>query len=240
MKLFTESLNSARIRLLFANIDEPGSVAKGSFKNTNRTYTQRDFRAGSSSKLSSTASTPQHKAKPEHAGFADDDDTVSEASAQVTTPRKETLSTPSTRVHDRQPPASTSSRKSSRQINIGFIDEESEPEAPVVKAEPPPVMRTLSTSSSDSVTPGELTGIATVSDFMDTTSEYSFPDVVRQEIQECTRIKRAVSGTAKSLVSVIRLAEASKGRDAEDALGYKGIMDMASPITQWVINQADN
>lgn len=50
---FAEALNSARIALLFASIEELVPVAKGTFKSTNRGYTPRDYRIGTSSRIRS-------------------------------------------------------------------------------------------------------------------------------------------------------------------------------------------
>ena len=221
---FTMVINNAKVAALFATMNEPPNVAKGSFKARDRGYTPRKFEHGVSSNISSM-STPAKRAVAQSVGFADEEDVMPEVASAHLTPAK-----------GKATPSVTSPAKSARSVSVGFADEDSGEETVTT---PDESVRKLSVSSDDVVTNAELNGITYVSDFIESTEEYDFSTSMQEEIHECVRTRRAVSETARGLVGAIREAVANGKRDPHEALGYKdGIVDMSNPVLQWLISQA--
>lgn len=240
---FAMVINNAKIGMLFATVNEPPSIAKGAFKARDRGYTPKKFEVGVSSNVSSK-STPVRKAVTENVGFADDEDEQLTTSAVATppstiahTPKSTSIVTPRTPANRKTTSIVPGSGTSVRSVSIGFVDDESGEETTAV---PVTRQKSLSVSSDDILTTSEINSITYVSDFIESTSEYNFPASINEDVHECIRTKRASSERARGLVESIRAAVANGGRDAFEALGYKDdITDMASPIVQWLISQAE-
>lgn len=242
---FTVVINNAKIGLLYATINEPPNVAKGAFKGRDRSYVPKKFEWGTSSNVSSVKSTPPRRATPEVVGFADDDDSEptgavpavsSSAGSSKGRPTVTAPGPPQTPVGKRPPPNAPSSAISGRSVSVGFVDEDTEDELDSVVVE----NGRTSVSSEDTLTAAELESISYVSDFIERSDEYKFPGSTLEEVNECTRNRRATSDTAKALVKSIRVAASNGHRSAKEALGYEDdITDMANPVVQWVIEQTE-
>ncbi|MCJ1240392.1 hypothetical protein MMC14_008394 [Varicellaria rhodocarpa] len=182
-EIFCKGLYNAKISLMFATVNEPLSVARGSFKFRDKEYAPKKFERGVSSNVSSR-STPMKKAKPQQIGFVEEDDEVLPQSVF------ETETPPVTPTAKNVKPLVLIPKSSPRGVVIGFAGDSSLDKA---TAEESRIGLHNAEPSSDNAEPtkSELENMSYVSDFIDGNSEYGFPDSVKADIHECERTGRA-------------------------------------------------
>jgi len=228
---FVMALSSAKIGLLFASLNEPPAAAKYAFGTTKTAYPKR-FIPGTASEVSSNT-----RASVQNVGFHDDSGAEGESS-NVTSIKTPATSTPPSRAPPRSVTQSVTSR---RVIHEGFADEDSPDEA----MSPPPsvnVVPVMSTLADQNITNEEAEDMSYLSDFVEATEDFIIPNILKEEINECTRTKRAAGEYALSAIGMIReVRKDTRQRSIMNALGYEnGIVDVPSIAYQWVLKHATN
>lgn len=251
MKEFILALQSSRIQLLFSELSEPKGTSKQSYYNSRSNYSGRNFKAGSSSKMSSTPGS----GRKQKIGFADDGDAdstearastpqiVEDPGDEPVTPTGNAPVTPS-----RPPPSATkssaaksSAAKSTMSYNsthIGFADESDEDDKNDVFTETP--SKVSENISADSVmTNEEISDLAFVCDFInDNAEKYKVETMVLEFLDSARQSKRASPGVSWELLEIIRKMRSELGESSvADALGYgDNDVDVTSDVVQWIIN----
>ncbi|KAJ4002537.1 hypothetical protein NW766_012862 [Fusarium irregulare] len=231
MRQLTLALSAAKVKLLFAHISEPSGTAKPA--------------RGSSSKAS-VAPTPGKK---QSIGFADDDTPVENPVAESaestkttsddTTPKVMTPQTPTPAKVPYAASAAGHSTATRRTVSIGFADGDSDDDA--VDNTTAQQQSTSAHDNSDfnpAISEKELGDLALISDFIDPSNDnYAVEPAVLEFIQESIRTRRAISEVSKDVLTVIRNSHSGANqRSVSNALGYDDdIVDMPSPIMQWVL-----
>lgn len=230
MKEFVLALQSNKVQLLFSNVSEPKNTAKQSYYNSRQSYRGGNYQRGTSSKAPSTLGS----ARKQKLGFAGEDDEPesggSKSATTPVTPSNEPLTPTPQRTSAKRSEISTSS-------HIGFAGESDEEESsmkqPTIFEDP---------ASGNSVLNGEeLNDFACVCDFLsENDKEYQIDSVTFEFLDSARTSKRAASGPALELLSIIRQMRKEQGSDAIfDSLGVGNSdkVDVSSDVVQWVLNQ---
>lgn len=266
VRLACKAMQEFRVKLSFININEPAGTAKPTYMNKRQPYNQQPSIAGSASRAPSSRGTPGKSQSVGFANTEDSDEdktapvaTPSETTASTAIPTPATPSTPKSapitprnKINRANSTYSTTSHKS-KAIGFATVDEDSDeedvpaptpvksPQPAVVPARPVP-SKSLSTDSSASdldMTPDEIRDMEYVAAHIGDNDEEYDPMFVNV-LSEAVKSSRAQSPNAKQVLKVIRVHhENGKLRTIKDALGIEsGIADVASPIVQWLMNNA--
>jgi len=233
MNEFILALQSARIQLLFAGVNEPKHVAKQSYYNTRRDYNSTKFATGTASRVSSTPTS----SRKQNIGFADDDEQIASDTGMSTPIIVPDLphepETPSRQVRTRVISSASKSVASARSVSIGFVDEDPDETDDTTPTE------TMPQRGTTSMTDEEVEDMSLISDFVESTEDYDISPTIAEFLREAVKSKRAGSDTAMEALSIIRNTRSNpKHRSIEDALGYKNdIIDMPSLIMQWILTK---
>ncbi|KIW35772.1 uncharacterized protein PV06_11886 [Exophiala oligosperma] len=244
MKEFVLALQSNRVQLLFANLNEPSGTSKQAYYNTRQNYNRRGFNPGTSSKAPSSG-TPGRKQK---LGFADGDDNTAGTSTpdEITKSEADSRSnadvrsvTSSNVTTDKKHTTYSTPSRGGRLIGFAEEDEDTENERKPAQVSTPVAETTANTAMSDL----EVQDMSYVSDFIETSEEYIMDPAIREFLHEAVRNRKASSDTALEVLKIIRETRTSPNqRSIESALGYDdlAIVDMPSPIMQWIISQGSS
>ncbi|KAL9122215.1 MAG: hypothetical protein Q9187_001232 [Circinaria calcarea] len=244
MSQFVLALQGTRIQLLFASVQEPGSTAKNAYYNTRQDYNKAKYNTGSSSKAASNT-TPGRKTSIGFASSGDPDEQEGSTSKDspitdtfVPTPpvsgvgsdAGSTVSTPPIKMRKSASVTQSIASKRSTSVPIGFADditEETELPEPPLKPD---------TRSESLMTADEVADMSYVSDFLEGDEGVGVEDFVKAFIGEAVRTKQALALPAQEVLKIIRDSRLNpKLRTIESSLGYvDGIVDMPSPIMQWI------
>ncbi|KAI1906221.1 hypothetical protein LOZ61_006779 [Ophidiomyces ophidiicola] len=246
MREFILALQSSRIQLLFSELNEPKGTSKQSYYNSRSSYSGRNFKAGSSSKLSSTPGS----GRKQKIGFADEDEGET-AETRISTSRiaghsKDEPMTPvsTTPVTPSRPPPSATKNSAAKSTvsrgstHVGFVDDSEEDSKDDVFIETPSKV-SGGISTDNAMTPEEISDLAFVCDFInDNAEKYKVETMVLEFLDSARQSKRASPGVSWELLEVIRKMRVEIGESSvADALGYTGKeVDVTSDVVQWIVN----
>lgn len=263
MRLACKAMQEFRIRLSFININEPAGAAKPSYMNQRKAYSNQPSIQGSVSRAPSARSTP---IKSQAVGFAGDDSdedasvqatTTSEAGTSTAAPTPATPSTPksaSVTPHSKISRANSTysvTSRNSRPVGFATVDEDSDEDdavllssakgkAPLDTPSKPQLNRSSNSDSNNlDMTAAEIRDMEYVASHIGDNDE-DYDPMFLNILSEAVKSSRAQSPVAKKVLEIIRQHHNnSKLRTVKDALGIEsGIVDVSSPIVQWVMNEA--
>lgn len=236
MTEFISALSATKIQLLFTQVSEPQGTAKPAYFNQRSNYNNSNYGKGSSSRAS-----VQTPGKKQVIGFADDD--TPEENPNVESGTNTLVNTSIRTKHAGSVAAQSSTTR--RTVSIGFADDDDDDE---------PIQKNINKVESIkldinkgvsmlTVSDDEIADLSLISDFIDPANDdydYTIEPAILEFIHECIRTRRASSKIAEELINIIRnIRTDSRQRSVKNALGYEdSIIDMGSPIMQWIINNA--
>jgi len=263
MRLACKAMQEFRIKLSFININEPAGAAKPSYMNQRKPYSNQPSIQGSTSRAPSARSTP---VKSQAVGFAGDDsdedasvkaNTTSEAGTSTAIPTPATPSTPKSvpatprsKINRANSTYSSTSRNS-KPVGFATVDEDSDEDdaallsstktkAEVDTPSKPQLSRSASSAGGSlDMNSFEVRDMEYVASHIGDNDE-DYDPMYLNVLSEAIKSSRAQSPVAKKVLEIIRQHHHNnKLRTIKDALGIEsGIVDVSSPIVQWLMNDA--